>query len=173
MKTIYFALLALFVLSSCSKTNNFITVKDSQHYYRLAVIDNNDSTTYSTVSYVAPYQEIEQISPNSINHTITIVKNSGDGVLDGSSEGDDNTSYCCKHPDDSKCRAMPVVLSYFRATRSINGDKFISWKTLMESNLNRFEIQRSEDAVNYYTIAIVIPNNQPSQYELKDTYSKK
>jgi hypothetical protein len=68
---------------------------------------------------------------------------------------------------------MPVVLSYFRATRSINGDKFISWKTLMESNLNRFEIQRSEDAVNYYTIAIVIPNNQPSQYELKDTYSKK
>jgi hypothetical protein len=53
---------------------------------------------------------------------------------------------------------IPVTLTYFNA-KTANGNVILNWETAQEINNHHFEIQHSLDGINFYSIGIVLGNN--------------
>ncbi|MFT3935863.1 MAG: T9SS type A sorting domain-containing protein [Chitinophagaceae bacterium] len=66
--------------------------------------------------------------------------------------------------------ALPVNLLSFTAYKD-NGNAIVSWSTSDEINVNRYEVQRSDDGLQFYTIGTVAARNLASlqQYAYTDT----
>lgn len=56
-------------------------------------------------------------------------------------------------------QALPVNLLSFRAKLENNVNAELTWSTTSEEDLNRFEVYRSNDGLNFYPIATVKANN--------------
>jgi len=65
---------------------------------------------------------------------------------------------------------LPVELVQFGATR-INGNTLVSWTTSNESNLNYYQVERSDDGLNFYALGKVAAknSNNQEQYSFTDT----
>ena len=165
MKSILFSLAFALTLFSCSKQNESPKTSIQNYQYRLATIDLDSFVSYSSVASV----RTTSVQTNSQDQTISVQTTEvNDDNHGGSSKG------CKGHEDDDEeeCKAMPIVLEYFKAYSEDQQNVYITWKTDVEYNVNRFEIQRSKDGKNFKTVAIVWPNNTPSTYKIKDTYKK-
>lgn len=65
------------------------------------------------------------------------------------------------------CSALPITFNTFDVKRNLNTAS-LTWKTSFESNLSKFDIQRSQDGIRWEVIASVNPNNNS---EMINTYS--
>ncbi len=59
---------------------------------------------------------------------------------------------------------LPVILSAFKGEEK-NGVINLWWKTSREENLNRFEVERSRDGMNYEPIGIVFPSENATHVD--------
>lgn len=150
MKHLLFLVLSILTLNSCQKGSDTI-LQDKDYFYRLASKDVDGELSYSNVESTKLQVEL-------------VAESNGGG------DDEDCNDYCKRHPRDPRCHLVPITLEYFRVYVSDN-KVFATWKTSLEANLDHFELQRSEDAINYKTVAIIIPKG-PSEYTIKDTYRK-
>ncbi len=65
---------------------------------------------------------------------------------------------------------LPVTMEYFKATKQDRQTALLTWKTLQEDNAAHFEVERSEDAVNFKYVDRVLAsgNKTGATYQYKD-----
>jgi uncharacterized protein (DUF488 family) len=147
MKTIFtFALLTLALFSCKKNTETTSSLEQKIYFYRLSVIDVDSSMTQTPVRVAKTDQIVEVVGS---------VNDDGNETVD-----------CTKRPNHTKCKSLPIHMEYFEVYEE-NQTVVIEWKTSLEDNVARFEVQRSEDGLNFYTSKIVSPKG-PSVYKVKD-----
>jgi len=103
---------------------------------------------------------------------------SGSGVISASSYTGNGTTFGYTNSDipagsSVSQGSLPVNLIYFNAN-VVQSKVYIQWTTASEINNNYFEIQRSEDAINFHTIAKIYGagnSNSIINYEYIDEIS--
>lgn len=63
---------------------------------------------------------------------------------------------------------LPITYSSFEAKETGNQQVSINWATEIESNLNYFEVEKSENGVDFFTIQKINALNKPNRYTVKD-----
>lgn len=65
---------------------------------------------------------------------------------------------------------LPVTMEYFKATKQDRQTALLTWKTLQEDNAAHFEVERSEDAVNFKYVDRVLASGTKTgaTYQYKD-----
>jgi len=61
--------------------------------------------------------------------------------------------------------ALPVILAEFKAAKEINS-AYLTWETSEEINSKSFDIERSNDGINWIRIGTVSANNNSNSYKL-------
>lgn len=128
MKKIRLFVVASIVLFSCSKGGEAPPPpKPIQVFYRLAMRDIDSNYTYSVVESVSVIEYVGEASPCD----------------------------CKKHPEDKRCKPLPVTIEYFIA--QVNGrNTLIEWKTTYEESIDHFIVEKSLDGIKYEAVTKVI-----------------
>ena len=151
IKSVLVTIVTTLLLATCNK--NDIQVNDgliANYYYRLALIDLDSTVNYSEIV--------------TTKMGITKLEIPGDANEDGKV----SKSYCRTHPNDPRCKALPVVLEYFMLSNN-NNVVTLSWKSATEDNFDRYVVERCRDAINYKPIA-TIKGAGPGTYVYKDIF---
>lgn len=85
-----------------------------------------------------------------------------------------NTAYQFASPcatNNGPCAVLPIGFKNFYGENVSNFNK-LTWVTAEESNLKEFIIERSSDGVNFTSIGMQKPNNNPSTYIYNDNTFK-
>ncbi len=61
---------------------------------------------------------------------------------------------------------LPIKLVSFSVVKAGNGKGVVTWVTAEESNVDRFEVEKSSDGRNFTTALLHFPNNAPSRYSV-------
>lgn len=163
-KLIILLLILSCLFFSCTKeqvpTEDFIVVT---LFYRLEMVDIDSTLAYSnivTTKTPAPFTQ---------SRVQGVEIPTGDNDDD---EYDDDPKYFCKrYPNSIKCKALPVLLNYFKIDRAGSGYVTLKWKSLNETNFKVYNVQRSRDARTYKNIAEVKAKGS-SEYTYTDKLNK-
>lgn len=153
MKKISLLLISFALLLSCKKELKQ-TQQEVNYLYRLAIIDIDSSMTQTSVRVATVLSD--QITSQVSNQTVA------EEVVSSISDDDD----CARRPNHPKCKSLPITMEYFEAYVQ-NNTPIVEWKTSLEDNVARFEVQRSTDGLNFKTVKIVLPKG-PSIYTVQD-----
>lgn len=126
------------VLFSCGKKDSIEPIpKPVTVFYRLAMKDVDSNYTYSVVESVSVVEYIGESSPCD----------------------------CKKHPEDKRCKTLPVSIEYFTATVN-NHNTFIEWKTTYEEGIEAFVVEKSLDGLKYTPVTKEIKPKGASVYRV-------
>lgn len=166
MKTIISSLLVLSCLFSSCKKDDAI-VEDfiiASLYYRLELVGKDSTNVYSNI--IATKTPVTFIQ--SKVQSIEIPKDNNDDNDDDYEPKD----FCMKYPNSIKCKALPVLLEYFKIDRIGSNYITLKWKSLDETNFNGYNVQRSRDAKTYTNIAQIKAKGSLSEYIYMDKIKK-
>jgi hypothetical protein len=62
---------------------------------------------------------------------------------------------------------LPIKLVSFGASKVSKEKALVTWTTADEYDVNRFEVQRSSNGVDFSTVGIAFPNNAPASYKIE------
>jgi len=122
-------------------------------YYRLEMVDVDSTISYSNI--------VATKTPM----TFTQSKMSDD-------DDDDYKYFCVKYPNSIKCKALPVLLEYFKIDKTGSGFVSLKWRSLDETNFKAYNVQRSRDARTYKNIGTVSPIGPMREYIFTDKLNK-
>ena len=63
---------------------------------------------------------------------------------------------------------LPISFSHFEAKATDNQQVSVTWKTELESNMDYFEVERSHDGIDFFTLRKINANNKASRYDMTD-----
>ncbi len=63
---------------------------------------------------------------------------------------------------------LPVTYSTFNVKETDNQQVNVNWATEIENNISHFEVEKSENAIDFYTIQKINALNKPNRYSVKD-----
>jgi hypothetical protein len=134
-------------------------------FYRLEMVDIDSTTKYSNIV---------------ITRTpMTLTQSRIQGLEIPTSDGDDDDdddyepkNFCDKYPKSIKCRALPVLLEYFKIDKIGSNNVTLKWKSLDETNFKVYNIQRSRDAKTYKKIGEIKPMGAMTEYTYVDRLNK-
>jgi hypothetical protein len=161
------SLLALsYLFSSCTKEE--VIVEDyivPNLYYRLEMVDMDSTTKYSNIV----------ITRTPMTLTQSRIQGLEIPTSDGDDDGDDDyepKNFCEKYPKSIKCRALPVLLEYFKIDKIGSNYVTLKWKSLDETNFKVYNLQRSRDAETYKNIGQIKPMGDMTEYTYVDRLNK-
>lgn len=171
MKKTMLFLLAGLAFMGCSKQQVKEEKTSVAYFYRLGVEDLDGNTS---VTQIVSVRMLKTISGEILSDGNPGTGNGGNGQgQDNHYEGDgcnDNTPrFCEKHPWHKKCNIdiLPLKLDYF-GVQVVNNQAVVSWRPLIEENIDRYLIQRSEDGRSFKNIGIVEPKGALTIYKYID-----
>jgi len=140
MKKVSLFVVASIVLFSCSKGGEVPPPpKPIKVFYRLAMRDIDSNYTYSVVESVSVIEYVGEASPCD----------------------------CKKHPEDKRCKPLPVTIEYFVATSSPNNQTtLVEWKTTFEESIAAFVVEKSLDGIKYSPVTKEIKPKGASVYKV-------
>ena len=158
-------LVVSYLFSSCTKEE--VIAEDyivPNLFYRLEMVDMDSTTKYSNIV---------------ITRTPMTLTQSRIQVLEiPTSDGDDDDddyepkNFCEKYPKSIKCRALPVLLEYFKIDKIGSNYVTLKWKSLDETNFKVYNLQRSRDAKTYKKIGEIKPIGAMTEYTYVDRLNK-
>jgi len=161
------SLLALsYLFSSCTKEE--VIAEDyivANIFYRLEMVDIDSTTKYSNIV----------ITRTPMTLTQSRIQGLEIPTSDGDDDGDDDyepKNFCEKYPKSIKCRALPVLLEYFKIDKIGSNYVTLKWKSLDETNFKVYNVQRSRDAKTYKNIGQIKPTGSMSEYTYIDRLIK-
>jgi uncharacterized membrane protein len=163
MKKLILALSFMSFLMSCQKSPVDKKTIQKDYFYRLNTVDMDLQSSLSQISVVKVGVQVPVGDQTSYKLSNLILPISMTELYEKPTK-----NWCKDHCDDERCKVMPITLEYFTVDLE-NSQVYVTWKTLMEINVKYFEVQRSDDGKNFYTVAIVFPKG-PEVYKIKDTY---
>lgn len=138
MIRINLSILMAIVLFSCGKKDSIEPIpKPVTVFYRLAMKDVDSNYTYSVVESISVVEYISESSPCD----------------------------CKKHPEDKRCKTLPISIEYFTATVN-NHNTFIEWKTTYEEGIEAFVVEKSLDGLKYTPVTKEIKPKGASVYRV-------
>lgn len=169
MKKLTVVGLALLAILSCKKESSEVKSEiTSVYFYRLG-IENADGSV--SITNVVPVR-ISKESLGTGNNPGTGNGGNGQGQshhFNGDTCNPNIARFCEKHPWHQKCNnvLLPLKLDYFNV--GVNDNKpVIVWKALIESDISRYFIQRSENAKDFGNVGIVLPKGPMNEYKYTD-----
>jgi hypothetical protein len=158
-------LVVSYLFSSCTKEE--VIAEDyivPNLFYRLEMVDMDSTTKYSNIV---------------ITRTpMTLTQSRIQGLEIPTSDGDDDDddyepkNFCEKYPKSIKCRALPVLLEYFKIDKIGSNYVTLKWKSLDETNFKVYNLQRSRDAKTYKKIGEIKPMGAMTEYTYVDRLNK-
>lgn len=140
-------MISTMLLFSCSKDTEAPKKVDTTYLYKVGIQEVSDTITYSKIVSLA-FTETLGSSNDEIN--------------------DNDREHCKKHPEDKRCKPLPVLLEYVTVYEQ-NNNLYVTWKSTEEINLTQYIVERSTDGINFKPIAYIKPKG-PSIYTVKDIY---
>ena len=158
-------LVASYLFSSCTKEE--VIVEDyivPNLFYRLEMVDIDSTTKYSNIV----------ITRTPMTLTQSRIRGLEIPTSDGDDDDDDYElkNFCEKYPKSIKCRALPVLLEYFKIDKIGSNYVTLKWKSLDETNFKVYNIQRSRDAKTYKKIGEIKPMGAMTEYTYVDRLNK-
>jgi hypothetical protein len=159
-------LVVSYLFSSCKKEE--VIVEDyivPILYYRLEMVDMDSTTKYSSIEKTRTPMTLTQSRIQGLEIPTS----------DGDDDGDDDyepKNFCEKYPKSIKCRALPVLLEYFKIDKIGSNYVTLKWKSLDETNFKVYNIQRSRDAKTYKKIGEIKPIGAMTEYTYVDRLNK-
>jgi hypothetical protein len=155
----------------------------SHNYYGVLILDNASSIGIEKVgSSAGQIIASPRASTNGANNQITIggqlkfggntkystINSSGVGFINGPARADASTG---NNSNGFTFGSLPVVLVGFNANLTAGNKVDIEWNTQQEISTDHFEIQRSNDGLNWQTLATVKASgfsSTPMNYSCSD-----
>jgi hypothetical protein len=155
MKTKLILTLIIVASFACKKENATISLENKNLFYRLSIINKDNSIQYSPIAKTKTTTEIPQSSNGDV-----------DSGKDGEKEKEDEND-CNKHKGEARCTVTPVVLEYFDVVQDNNSVK-VTWKAAMEYDINYYILERAEDGVTFKAISKIDPKGANIEYQYTD-----
>jgi len=133
MKKLLFFLLPLLIVG-CKKETTDKVVEKSVYLFRLKAVNVDETLSYSNI----------QVVRNESNSGYDRCENEEDG-------SESEYCYCKRHPEDKKCKSLPIQLEYFTVNKSSCCLVF-EWKTSYEQSVKSYTIEISKDEGKSYSV---------------------
>lgn len=174
MKKLTIVALALLAIVSCKKQESNVSNEiKTVYFYRLGIESMDGKVEVSKIIPIRIGKEMlsTDTQPGNGNGG---TGNGGNGQgnshnFNGDTCNPNTPRFCEKHPWHQKCTSpvLPLKLDYF-AVQAVDNKPVISWRPLIETDVNRYFIQRSEDAIKFENVGFVNPKGPLTVYTYTD-----
>jgi hypothetical protein len=169
MQKLTFIALAMLAFMSCKKQGSNVTNEiKAVYFYRLGIESLDGKVEVSRVVPVRIGREMLGTDNPPGNG------NGGNGQgqshnFNGDTCNPNTPRFCEKHPWHKKCTSpvLPLKLDYF-TVQAVNNKPVVSWKPLIETDISRYFIQRSADAIVFENVGFVNPKGVFTVYTYTD-----